>query len=38
LQDIIDYNEDDVIATEFLHKWLVEQGGLLQAAPVPVEI
>lgn len=29
LQDIIDYNEDDVIATEFLHKWLVEQGAKL---------
>jgi len=24
LQDIIDYNEDDVIATEYLHKWLLE--------------
>lgn len=23
LQDIVDYNEDDVRATEFLHKWLV---------------
>lgn len=25
LQDIINYNEDDVRATEFLHVWLVEQ-------------
>jgi uncharacterized protein len=24
LNDIIDYNEDDVIATEFLHKWLIK--------------
>ncbi len=23
LQDIVDYNEDDVIATEYLHQWLV---------------
>lgn len=29
LQDIIDYNEDDVIATEYLHKWLIEQGAKL---------
>lgn len=26
LNDIINYNEDDVIATEYLHKWLVENG------------
>jgi predicted RecB family nuclease len=25
LQDIIDYNEDDVIATEYLHSWLEKQ-------------
>jgi uncharacterized protein len=25
LEDIIRYNEDDVIATEYLHKWLTEQ-------------
>lgn len=25
LQDIIDYNEDDVIATEYLHQWLATQ-------------
>lgn len=25
LQDIVDYNEDDVIATEYLHQWLVTQ-------------
>ena len=25
LQDIIDYNEDDVRATEFVHQWLVDQ-------------
>ena len=24
LQDIIDYNEDDVVATEYLYKWLVK--------------
>ncbi len=24
LQDIINYNEDDVRATEFLHRWLKE--------------
>ncbi|MFA5273104.1 MAG: TM0106 family RecB-like putative nuclease [Candidatus Peribacter sp.] len=29
LQDIIDYNEDDVIATEYLHKWLVAEGAKL---------
>jgi uncharacterized protein len=29
LQDIIDYNEDDVIATEYLHKWLVTEGAKL---------
>jgi len=27
-----------MIATEFLHKWLLEQGGQLQLAPVPVQI
>ena len=26
LQDIIDYNEDDVIATQHLHNWLIEAG------------
>ncbi len=25
LQDIVDYNEDDVIATEYLHQWLISQ-------------
>ncbi len=25
LQDIINYNEDDVRATEFLHKWMINQ-------------
>lgn len=25
LQDIVNYNEDDVVATEFLHKWLLNQ-------------
>lgn len=24
LQDIIDYNEDDVVATEYLYKWLIK--------------
>jgi uncharacterized protein len=28
LQDIIDYNEDDVIATEYLHRWLSNATGL----------
>ncbi len=27
LQDIIEYNEDDVVATERLHAWLLEHGG-----------
>ena len=26
LQDIIDYNEDDVVATAHLHRWLLEHG------------
>lgn len=26
LQDIVDYNEDDVVATERLHAWLLENG------------
>jgi uncharacterized protein len=26
LQDILDYNEDDVVATEYLHRWLVTNG------------
>jgi len=26
LTDIIDYNEDDVRATEYLHHWLVKEG------------
>jgi uncharacterized protein len=28
LQDIVDYNEDDVIATEYLHQWLVTHNRL----------
>lgn len=26
LQDIVDYNEDDVVATAHLHRWLLENG------------
>lgn len=28
LQDIVDYNEDDVVATEQLHTWLLEHGSV----------